>query len=116
MRRPIGRQRWAVAGGTGSEAEPAAWILNAADEPALLSIMLYFEHREPAGPYRVLVGARRTRHIAFRQLHGEEALPPGIAIAAVLESSVPIVVQTAPAIPSHADHPVPAGQAYAADA
>ncbi len=115
MRRPIGRQRWAVTAGT--EAEPAAWVLNSADEPALLVVTLFLSDQEPAGPFRVMVGARRCLHLRFGHLPDGPALAPGTAVAAVLEASVPVVVQPAPADPGRPDVLAAAALGvYAADA
>ena len=71
----------------------AACILNATDEPAEITLTLYFEDREPAGPYRVQVGARRTLHLRFNDLTEPEPVPRDTSYASVFESSVPIVLQ-----------------------
>lgn len=39
----------------------AACLLNVSDEPAHAAITIFFEDREPAGPYRLEVPPRRTR-------------------------------------------------------
>ena len=71
----IGQRLWAIAEGyipeTSTGPEPAmlshetACLFNAGDEAAHVSITVYFSDREPAGPYRVTVPARRTRHVRF---------------------------------------------------
>ena len=71
----------------------AACILNASDSPASVEITLYFEHREPAGPYRVSVEARRTRHLRFNDLSDPERVPRDTSYSSVIRSDVPIVVQ-----------------------
>ena len=68
----IGRRIWAIAEGyipgrSFSEARDlisheAVCILNANDLMASIELTLYFENREPAGPYRLSVGPGRTRH------------------------------------------------------
>ena len=70
MARPIGHRRWAIAegyipaGSTGPEPQmtshETACILNASDRNAHVEIMIYFADREPVGPYRLTVPARRT--------------------------------------------------------
>ena len=65
----IGRRRWAIAEGyIPSESTFAdralishetACILNAGDRTAQVAITVYFANREPVGPYRVAVAARR---------------------------------------------------------
>lgn len=71
----------------------ACCILNASDTPAIVELTLYFEKREPVGPYRVEVGARRTRHLRFNDLTDPEPVPRDTAYASVIRSDVPVVVQ-----------------------
>jgi len=68
-------------------------ILNATDDDADIAITIYFTDREPAGPYRLTVPARRTRHLHFDALHDPEPIPRGVNYASVITSTVPIVVQ-----------------------
>jgi hypothetical protein len=99
----IGRRIWAIPEGyipSGSVSQAhdlvsheAACILNPTDEPAEITLTLYFEDREPAGPYRVQVGARRTLHLRFNDLTEPEPVPRDTSYASVFESSVPIVLQ-----------------------
>lgn len=70
-----------------------ACVLNPNDQEAHVSITVFFADREPAGPYRVTVPARRTRHIRFNQLNDPEPIPKDTDYASVLESDVPVVVQ-----------------------
>ena len=101
--KPIGRTRWAIAegyipaGSTGPEPEmtshETACILNASDREARVEITLFFTDREPVGPYRVTVPARRTTHVKFNDLQDPEPVPRGTPYASVLESDVPVVVQ-----------------------
>jgi hypothetical protein len=101
--RPIGRTAWAIAegyipeGSHGSDpkltSHETACILNAGDSDAHVEITLYFTDREPVGPYRVTVPARRTRHVRFNDLKDPEPVPVGTEYASVLASDVPIVVQ-----------------------
>ena len=57
------------------------------------TITVFFADREPAGPYRVTVPARRTRHVRFNQLDDPEPIPKDTDYASLLESDMPIVVQ-----------------------
>src|SRR5919204_3054286 len=67
---PIGRKRWAIAEGYipgwshGPEPQmishETACLLNAGPHDALVEITLYFTDRDPAGPYRITLPARRT--------------------------------------------------------
>ena len=103
MNEPIGRRRWAIAEGyipaqsTGPEPQmtshETACILNTSDRDAHVEITIYFADREPAGPYRVTVPARRTRHVRFNDLTDPEPVPLDTDYASILESDVPVVVQ-----------------------
>ena len=103
MDTPIGRKRWAIAEGYipgwshGPEPQmlshETACLLNASDRDAHVRIMIYFADREPAGPYRVTVPARRTKHVRFNDLTDPEPIPVDTDYASVIESDVPIVVQ-----------------------
>ena len=68
-------------------------MLNTSDEEANVEITVYFEDREPAGPYRMTVPARRTLHVRFNELTDPEPIPVDTDYASVIESDVPIVVQ-----------------------
>jgi hypothetical protein len=70
-----------------------ACILNAGDTEARVSIWVYFADREPAGPYRLIVGPRRTAHLRFNDLDDPEPVPRDTEYASVIESDVPVVVQ-----------------------
>ena len=99
----IGRKTWAIAEGyipSGSVSDDrtlvsheTACILNATNHDADITITLYFEDREPVGPYRVHVPARRTLHLRFNDLSDPEPVPRDTAYASLILSSVPIVVQ-----------------------
>jgi hypothetical protein len=103
MSEPIGHRRWAIAEGWipsyshGPEPEmtshETACLLNAGDTDATVSITVFFADREPAGPYRVSVPARRTRHVRFNDLTDPEPIPRATDYSSVIESDVPIVVQ-----------------------
>lgn len=99
----IGRTRWAIAEGyipgwsNGPEPEleshETCCILNAGDKPAQVRIHIYYEDRDPVGPYTLSVPARRTRHLRFNELKDPEPIPKETPFASVIESDVPIVVQ-----------------------
>lgn len=101
--RRIGHLRWAIADGyiPASSHGPApemtsheaACLLNATDQDARVSFIIYFTDREPLGPFRMTVPARRTRHVRFNDLEQPEPLPRGTDFACVIESDQPIVVQ-----------------------
>jgi len=99
----MGRRRWAIAEGwippTSTGPAPAmtshetVCILNTGATDARVVITVYFADRAPAGPYVVLVGARRTRHVRFNDLTDPERIPHATDFASTIESDVPIVVQ-----------------------
>ena len=101
--REIGATTWSIAegyippagvqGNRALESHETACLLNANDADAHVRITLYFSDREPVGPYRVTVAARRTLHLRFNDLRDPAPVPRGTDYASVLESDVPIVVQ-----------------------
>jgi hypothetical protein len=99
----IGRKRWAIAEGyiPASSHGPApqmtshetVCLLNVSDEDAQVQITVFYADRDPVGPYRITVPARRTRHIRFNDLEDPEPIPHDTDFASAIESDVPIVVQ-----------------------
>ena len=100
---PMGRTRWAIAEGYipsyshGDEPQftshETACLLNSSDQDAHVAITIFYSDREPVGPYRVTVGARRTHHLRFNNLTDPEPIPRDTDYASVIDSVVPIVVQ-----------------------
>jgi hypothetical protein len=68
-------------------------LLNTGDVDAHVRITVFFSGRDPAGPFDLVVPARRTRHVRFNDLSDPEVIPKGTDFASVVESDVPIVVQ-----------------------
>lgn len=99
----LGRRRWAIAEGhipsdsTGEgralESHETACLLNTSDDDAHVEVTLFFTDREPVGPYRLTVPARRTVHQRFNDLDDPEPVPRDTDYASVVISDVPIVVQ-----------------------
>jgi hypothetical protein len=99
----LGRTTWAIAEGyipgqshgpaPEMESHEAACMLNAGPREAHVSITVYFEDREPAGPYPVVVPPRRTLHLRFNELSDPEPIPRDTGYASVIRSDAPIVVQ-----------------------
>lgn len=100
---PIGVKEWVIAEGYipaeshGPEPEMTSHetvcILNPSDQAAEIEITIYYSDREPVGPYRVTVPARRTRHLRFNDLREPEPIPRGTDYSSVIRSNVPIVAQ-----------------------
>ncbi len=99
----LGHKIWAIAEGyipgKSNGPEPAftshetACILNAGEKNANIEITLYFADKEPVGPYKITVPARRTLHLRFNDLSDPEPVPRDTDYASVIRSDVPIVVQ-----------------------
>ena len=99
----IGCTRWAIADGyipgwsNGPAPEmtshEAVCMLNAGDQDAHIEMTVFFADREPAGPYRLTVPARRTRHARLNELTDPEPIPTATPYACVIEADAPIVVQ-----------------------
>ena len=103
MNTEIGHKHWAIpegyipVGSHGPEPEmlshETACLLNAGDREAHVEITIYLSDRDPVGPYKVTVPARRTKHLRFNDLTTPEPVPEGTDYASVIDSDVPIVVQ-----------------------
>lgn len=103
MENGLGRKRWAIAEGYIPEqsngpqpqmlSHETVCLLNTGDRDARVAITLYFGDRDPVGPYRLTVPARRTRHVRFNDLDDPEAVPKDTDYASVIESDTPIIAQ-----------------------
>lgn len=99
----LGHRRWVIAegwipdGSTGPApamtSHETACMVNTGDDDAHVEVHVLFTDREPAGPYRLTVPARRTVHMRFNDLTDPEPMPLATDYASVIESDVPIVVQ-----------------------
>lgn len=99
----VGAKIWAIAEGYipsgGIEGDrallshEAACILNPGDADADVEITIYFDAREPVGPYRLQVPARRTRHLRFNDLSDPQSIPRDTDYSSVIVSSEPVIVQ-----------------------
>lgn len=99
----IGKTVWAIAegyippGSTGPKPQMTSHetvcILNTGDKDAHIELYIYFSDRDPAGPYKETVPAKRTRHIRFNDLTDPETVPKDTDYASVVISDVPVVVQ-----------------------
>lgn len=125
MTAPLGRRRWAIAEGyipgwsNGPEPEfvshETVCLLNVSDRDAHVEITVFFGERDPAGPYRVTVPARRTRHVRFNDLRDPEPIPLATDYASLIESDVPIVVQHTRLDSRQAENALLSTIAYAGD-
>ena len=121
----VGRTRWAIAEGyIPSESSfsdralishETACILNTTDRDAHVAITIFLANREPVGPYRLTVAARRTLHLRFNDLDDPQPVPRDTDYASVFESDVPIVVQHTRLDSRKANFALLSTMAYAAD-
>ena len=103
MANPIGATTWAIAegyipgGSTGTTealtSHETVCILNAGARDTEVRITVYFADRDPVGPFRFAVKARRTRHIKFNDLKDPASIPRDTDFASIIEADAPIVVQ-----------------------
>jgi hypothetical protein len=122
---PIGRKRWAIAEGyipswsNGPAPElishEAFCILNAGDREAHIEVTIFYSDRDPVGPYKLTVPARRTHHFRFNNLTDPEPVPQGTDYASVIESDVPVVVQHTRLDSRQAENALLSTIAYAGD-
>ena len=99
----IGRRIWAIPEGyiPGQSHGPApemtsheaCCILNASKNKAHVTITIFFEDKEPVGPYRFEVPAKRTKHLRFNSFDDPEKIPLDTPYSSLVEADVPIVVQ-----------------------
>jgi len=100
----LGSKRWCIAEGyipaPGPNAKSdalrsheTACILNAGEQDAHIVLTIYFADREPAGPYRITVPARRTLHLRFNELESPQRVPRETDYSSVFESDQPVVIQ-----------------------
>jgi hypothetical protein len=100
-----GRRLWAIAEGyipsesysdqpsRAMVSHETACMLNPSDRAADIEITVYFADREPVGPYRLTIDARRTKHLRFNDLKDPAPIPRDTDFASVIRSTVPIIVQ-----------------------
>ena len=103
MQRTVGVMEWVIAEGyIPSESHgpqpqmtshETVCLLNAGEREAKVEITIYYANRDPVGPYRVTVPARRTRHVRFNELRDPEPIPRDTDFSSVIRSDVPIVAQ-----------------------
>jgi len=99
----IGRKRWAIAEGyipAGSHgpspqmtSHETVCLLNVSDRDVRVNVTVFYSDRDPVGPYRLTVPARRARHVRFNDLQDPEPIPHDTDFASVIEADAPIVVQ-----------------------
>ena len=99
----VGRKTWAIPEGyiPGESHGPApamtsheaCCILNPSEQTAHVSITIFFEDRDPAGPFRFEIPGQRTKHLRFNNFDQPERIPRDTPYSSVIESDVPVIVQ-----------------------
>ena len=91
-----GHQHWTISNGwippIGDE---TVGFLNVSSEEAHVQIFIYYGSRDPVGPYRLTLPAKRIRRVRFNCLTDPEPIPRGTDYAGTIDSDVPIVIQHA---------------------
>jgi hypothetical protein len=103
IEKEIGHHVWAIAEGyipsksTGPAPEMTSHeticILNTGKRNASITITIFFADKDPVGPYRLTVDARRTKHLRLNDLNDPAPIPRDTDYACVIESDTPVVVQ-----------------------
>ena len=78
-----------------SVSHDAICVINTSDDDAKIKLTLYFEDREKMSNFESFCGAGRTHHIRMDKIRSTtgESIPRDTPYAALVESSVEIVVQ-----------------------
>jgi hypothetical protein len=123
MMRTIGAKVWAIPGGhmplrsSGDEPRNTSrdelCVLNAGSFDASVQLTVFYEDREPVGPYPLKVAAHRVRHVRFNDLIDPQALPLDTPYAALLVADHPVVVQFTRHDTSQAAHAIATTLAFA---
>jgi hypothetical protein len=103
MSRALGKKHWAIAAGriplvtTGPEpamtSRDELRFLNIGDADVNVEITVIYTDRDPIGPYRIKVAARRVRRVRVNDLIDPLPVPLETDYALTIESAEPIVVQ-----------------------
>ena len=120
----FGRTHWAIAEGyipgqsNGPDPEmtshETACILNTSNQEAEVEITIYYQDKDPVGPYKVSVPAKRVIHLRFNDLDDPETIPRDTDYASTIVSNVPIVVQHTRLDSRQAENALMSTMAYAA--
>jgi hypothetical protein len=99
----IGKTIWAIPEGfipsesTGPKPEMESHdtfcVLNLNKETAHIEVTIYFEDKDPVGPYKLSVPAERTKHFRFNELSDPEEVPRDTDYASLITSDIPVIVQ-----------------------
>jgi hypothetical protein len=119
-----GHKIWVIAGGqipllsTGKEpgftSRDVVCILNTG-EATKVNIMIYYEDKPPAGPYRIELKEICVRQVRFNDLVDPLPIPLNTIYAAVIESDNPVLVQFTRMDTGHANKALLSTMAFPGD-
>ncbi|WP_147106798.1 sensory rhodopsin transducer [Nesterenkonia populi] len=99
----LGRTEWVFSAGfapsQSSGQEPdftsrnTLCLLNTADRPACVNLVLYYEDTDPVGPYEIRIEPRRAKHQRINDLIEPQAPWLDKPYGLVVESDTPVVAQ-----------------------
>lgn len=122
MEKNWGKKIWGFPGGfipaesTGKEPEMLSKdeisILNTCQMDADISITIYYADRDPVSGYQLTIKSERVKQFRINDLIDPHAIPLGLPYAAVLESSVPVIVQWSKQITADGKLGLMGGMAY----
>lgn len=98
----VGKTRWAVAGAGSEDERGRATIVvtNFGASPTVITILVYFEDREPSPPLELELGARRVRRVDLEAIARGEGLVARAPYTALVQAQHPVVVFSADAVPA----------------
>ncbi len=76
-----------------SDGHEAICVLNTSEEDSEISITYYFEDKDPVQIAPILCNAKRTSHLRMDKINPKNGFAKGTPYAAVINSSIPVVVQ-----------------------
>jgi hypothetical protein len=97
-------QHWTISNGwIPPIGDQTVGFLNVSSEEAHVQIFIYYSNRDPVGPYRLILPAKRVRQVPFNCLTDPEPIPRATDYAATIDSDVPIVIQHAGTLSQETD-------------
>jgi len=103
MNTPLGKKKWVIPEGyipgwshgdsPDLESHDALLILNTSNKTAHVEIYIYFEDKDPVGPYSVIINPIRTKHLLVNDFTSPQPIPRETAYSSVISSDTPVVVE-----------------------
>ncbi len=99
----FGKKKWAIADGyipsysngpaPQMESHETVCILNTNKTAANVNLMIYFNDKDPVGPFSFIIHGERTEHLRFNNLMNPAPIPKDTDFSCTIESDIPVVVQ-----------------------